>query len=75
MTVSPLVKFYQRCVGRGPIKERDVDGLEITVITVETTTDAGGKITSYLVELQVEGQKVKLPAFDTTVKVRVQGRK
>ena len=72
--VSPLIKFYKRCVGRRPIQKKDVDGLEVIVTSVTTTTDAGGKITGYLAELQVDGQKVMLTAFDTTVKVRVQGR-
>ena len=72
-TVSPLVTFYKEGVGKGHIKKADVDGLDVSVTSVVTNTDANGKITGYVIELSVEGKKVKLTPFDTTTLLLVQG--
>ena len=57
------------------IKAGYVDGLSIFITSVITDTDDSGKITGYMIELAVYGEKVKLTLYDTTVKVRVQGGK
>ena len=44
-TVLPLVQFYKEGVGKGHIKKVDVDGLDVSVTSVVTNTDANGKIT------------------------------
>ena len=73
--VSPLVKFYKEGVGKGHIKKVEVDGLDVSVTSVVTNADAKGKITGYVIELSVEGMKVKLTPFDTTTLLLVQGGK
>ena len=73
--VSPLVKFYKDGVGKGHISKVDVDGLDVSVSSVVTNTDAKGQITGYVIELSVEGKKVKLTPFDTTTLLLVQGGK
>ena len=72
--ISPLVKFYKETEGKS-FKAGDVDGLSIFITSVITDTDDSGKITGYMIELAVHGEKVKLTLYDTTVKVRVQGGK
>ena len=47
----------------------------MSVTSVVTNTDANGKITGYVIELSVEGKKVKLTPFDTTTLLLVQGGK
>ena len=74
LAVGPLVKFYKYCEGKN-IRKEDVDGLNIIVNSVETRMDAGGKITGYLIQLEVEGETVTVTPFDTQVKMRVQGGK
>ena len=41
--VSPLVSFWKRIKGDGPIDEVDTDGLKVNVTTIETTSDNAGK--------------------------------
>ena len=74
LAVGPLIKFYKYCEGKS-IKREDVDGLNIIVNSVVTRLDAGGKITGYLIQLEVEGETVTVTPFDTQVKMRVQGGK
>ena len=72
--VLPLIRFYKECEGQ-QIRKSDVDNLLVSVKNVETETDAGGKITGYLVHLEVEEEKVTVTLYDTQVNMRVQGKK
>ena len=72
--VLPLIKFYKECEG-DQIRKSDIDNMSAVVRNIETETDAGGKITGYLVRLEVEGEKVTVTFYDTQVNMRVQGKK
>ena len=72
LAVGPLIKFWKKCEGNF-IEKTDTDGLSVLVKQVATQTDAGGRITGYIVRLEVEGENVTITPYDTTVYLRVQG--
>ena len=72
--VLPLIKLWQDIKGH-PIHPEEVDGLDITVLTIEIERDLGGTILNYKVELKVQGVKVKVTCYDTSLTLLVQSGK
>ena len=72
--VNPLVKVWQDI--KGDHIQRDlVDGMDITVNNIEIKKDNSGTIEHYKVKLAVDGRKVTVTCFDTTLTVLVQAGK
>ena len=72
--VSPLISFWKRIKGDGPINKVDTDGLKVNVTTIETTSDNSGKTVSTVFKLDVEGELVTITCCDTQVSMRIQGK-
>ena len=72
--VNPLVKVWQDI--KGDHIQRDlVDGMDITVNNIEIKKDNSGTIEHYKVKLVVDGRKVTVTCFDTTLTVLIQAGK
>ena len=72
--VLPLIKMWQDIKGH-PIHPEEVDGMDISVVTIEIERDLGGTILQYMVELKVQGRKVKVTCYDTSLTMLVQSGK
>ena len=72
--VLPLVKMWRELQGH-PIDLEDVDGMDISVVQVEIARDLAGIILHYLIELRVQGFKVKVTCYDTTLSMLIQSGK
>ena len=72
--VLPLVSMWRELQGH-PIDPEDVNGMDISVVQVEIERDLAGIILNYLVELRVQGIKVKVTCYDTTLSMFVQSGK
>ena len=72
--VLPLVKLWQELEGHS-IDPEDVDGMDIAVVKYEIERDLNGTIVFYLIELKVQGVKVKVTCYDTTLSILVQSGK
>ena len=71
--VLSLIKVWQEMEGY-PTPE-DVDGLGISVVKIEIERDLAGIILHYTIELKVQGVKVKVTCYDTTLSMLVQSGK
>ena len=69
----PLVGFYLKNKGK-EIDSKNTKGHKVMIKDAERQSDARGVIVSTLVDLEVDGQHVKMTAYDTTGLVRVQGK-
>ena len=69
--VNPLVMAWQGIEGNR-IDDYLVDNMNIIVDNITTKRDDAGTIEYYRVKLAVEGQKVTVTCFDTTLTVLVQ---
>ena len=72
--VAPLVKQWQAIEGDF-INGDLVDDMDISVDSITTKKDEAGTIEHFLVKLTVDGQKVTVTCFDTTLTVLVQAGK
>ena len=72
--VLALVKIWQEVEGHH-IHPEEVDGLDISVVKIEIERDLAGTILQYLIELKVQGIKVKVTCYDTTLTILVQSGK
>ena len=72
--VLPLVKLWQEMKGH-PIDPEEVDGLDIFVVKIEIERDLAGTILQYIIEMKVQGIKVKVTCYDTTLTMLVQSGK
>ena len=72
--VLPLVKIWQEMKGHA-IPPEDVDGMDISVVKIKIDRDLAGTIVHYMFELKVQGVKVKVTCFDTTLTMFVQSGK
>ena len=66
-----LLKYWETCEGETQIP-KDVDGLDVKVIKVETFEDAKGLNERHIVRLLVEGEQVTVTLWDTTCGMGVQ---
>ena len=69
--VVPLVLAWKDIEGHH-IDDKLVDGMDIIVDTFTTKKDKAGTIEHYRIKLAVDGQKVTVTCFDTTLTVMVQ---
>ena len=69
--VSPLVKLWQELEDHH-ILEEDVDGMKIMVKKVEIEKEMANLITKYIVRLVVQGVKVTVTCYDTTLSMFIQ---
>ena len=69
--VLRLLKHWENCEGETQIP-KDVDGLDVKVIKVETTEDAKGVNERHIVRLSVQGEQVTVSLWDTTCGMGVQ---
>ena len=72
--ILPLIQMWQEMKGHS-IRPEDVDGMAISVMQMEIERDLAGTILHYLVELKVQGRKVKVTCYDTTLSMLVQSGK
>ena len=72
-TVVPLIHFYMKNKGL-EINSKQTNGLVVLIKEVAQQKDARGTIVSTLVDLEVDGEHVKVTTYDTTGLVRVQGK-
>lgn len=72
--VLPLIRMWQEMEGH-PIRPEDVDGLNITVVKIEVEKELAGTIVKHTIELKVQGIKVKVTCYDTTLSMMVQSGK
>ena len=72
--VLPLIRMWQEMEGH-PIRPEDVDGLDITVVKIEVEKELAGTIVKHTIELKVQGIKVKVTCYDTTLSMMVQSGK
>ena len=72
--VLPLVRMWQEMKGHS-IRPEDVDGMDISVVQIDIDKDLAGTILHYMVELKVQGRKVKVTCYDTTLSMFVQSGK
>ena len=72
-TVVPLIQFYLKNKGL-EINSKQTNGLVVFIKEVAQQKDARGTIVSTLVDLEVDGEHVKVTTYDTTGLVRVQGK-
>ena len=66
--VSPLVKLWQELEGHH-ILEEDVNGMKIMVKKVEIEKEMANLIVKYIVRLVVQGVKVTVTCYETTLSV------
>ena len=69
----PLVNLWQDIKGHHILAE-DVDGMKIIVNNVEIERDLADLIVKYVVRLSVQGEKVTITCFDTTLSLLVQAK-
>ena len=69
--INPLVNLWKDMQGHHIIAE-DVDGMNIIVNEVEVEKEMAGIIVKYVVRLSVEGEKVTITCYDTTLSMFVQ---
>ena len=72
-TVVPLLKLWQSLVGQ-EIDPADVGGLEVLVESVLVGTDRKGTTTDTIVKVVVDGETTTITLYDTTLKMRIQGK-
>ena len=72
--VIPLVNMWKEIEG-DDIDSDMVDGMDISVDSIKVKKDDAGTIEHYLVKLTVDGHKVTVTCFDTTLTVLVQASK
>ena len=72
--VLPLIRMWQEMKGHS-ILPSDVDGMDISVVQIDIERDLAGTILHYMVELKVQGRKVKVTCYDTTLSMFVQSGK
>ena len=68
----PLVQFYKKNKGL-EVDGRQTKGLKLFIQDTAEQKDAKGTIVTNLIDLLVDGKHVKVTAYDTTGRVRVQG--
>ena len=61
--------------GGPPHLPEDVDSLNITIVQIKIERDLKGTIVHYLIELKVQGIKVKVTCFNITLSMFVQSGK
>ena len=69
--INPLVNLWQDIKGHHILAE-DVDGMKIIVNDVEIEREMADKIMKYVVRLSVEGDKVTVTCYDTTLTMMIQ---
>ena len=72
-TMVPLLRLWQSLVGQ-EIDPNDVEEMEVMVESVKVGTDKKGTTTDTIVKLVVDGETITITLYDTTLKVRVQGK-
>ena len=69
--ITQLVNLWQDLKGHH-IHAEDVDGMKIIVNNVEIEREMADKIVKYVVRLSVEGEKVTVTCYDTSLSIFVQ---